>query len=354
MKKILITTGGTGGHVKPAEIISEHLRDNCEIYFSTDKRGLKYLTSNKNKTILIDTPKINLSFILPFKLIKLFYLIFQTIIFLKKENIDKVVSVGGYMSVPVIIGAKILGKEIILIEPNQVLGRGNRFFLNFSKKIICYSNNLINFPKKFINKVEIIKPLVFKNFYEIEKTDNINEKFCFLIFGGSQGANIFDDLIKEVIVDLTKKNPLKVIQQTSTENMKYLKEFYNLNNIENEIFNFEKNFINLINKSDLCITRAGATSLAEISIMNKPFIAIPLPTAKDDHQMENAKFYEKNECCWILDQTTLTKEKLLNILLNILNNNSDFINKKENLKKLNYQNTWNDVNQKIKKVINEN
>ncbi len=354
MKKILITTGGTGGHVKPAEIISEHLRDNCEIYFSTDKRGLKYLTSNKNKTILIDTPKINLSFILPFKLIKLFYLIFQTIIFLKKENIDKVVSVGGYMSVPVIIGAKILGKEIILIEPNQVLGRGNRFFLNFSKKIICYSNNLINFPKKFINKVEIIKPLVFKNFYEIEKTDNINEKFCFLIFGGSQGANIFDDLIKEVIVDLTKKNPLKVIQQTSTDNMKYLKEFYNLNNIENEIFNFEKNFINLINKSDLCITRAGATSLAEISIMNKPFIAIPLPTAKDDHQMENAKFYEKNECCWILDQTTLTKEKLLNILLNILNNNSDFINKKENLKKLNYQNTWNDVNQKIKKVINEN
>ena len=209
MKKILITTGGTGGHVKPAEIISEHLRDNCEIYFSTDKRGLKYLTSNKNKTILIDTPKINLSFILPFKLIKLFYLIFQTIIFLKKENIDKVVSVGGYMSVPVIIGAKILGKEIILIEPNQVLGRGNRFFLNFSKKIICYSNNLINFPKKFINKVEIIKPLVFKNFYEIEKTDNINEKFCFLIFGGSQGANIFDDLINEVIVDLTKKKSVK-------------------------------------------------------------------------------------------------------------------------------------------------
>ena len=88
--------------------------------------------------------------------------------------------------------------------------------------------------------------------------------------------------------------------------------------------------------------------------MNKPFVAIPLPAAKDDHQMENAKFYEKKGCCWILDQTTLNKEKLLNALLNILNNNSDFINKKANLKKLNYQNSWNDVNQKIKNIINEN
>ena len=156
------------------------------------------------------------------------------------------------------------------------------------------------------------------------------------------------------MIDLSKKHPLKVIQQTSIENMQSLKEFYNSNNIENEVFNFEKNFINLINKSDLCITRAGATSLAEISTMNKPFVAIPLPAAKDDHQMENAKFYEKKGCCWILDQTTLNKEKLLNALLNILNNNSDFINKKANLKKLNYQNSWNDVNQKIKNIINEN
>ena len=59
-------------------------------------------------------------------------------------------------------------------------------------------------------------------------------------------------------------------------------------------------------------------------------------------------------CCWILDQTVLNKEKLLKALLNILNNNSDFENKKINLKKLNYKNSWNDVNQKLKKIINEN
>ena len=138
MKKILITTGGTGGHVIPAKIIEEHLKNDFKIFYSTDARGLKYLSSEVNKTIIIDTPKINLSFYLPFKLIKLIYLIFQVILFLKKEKIDKVISIGGYMSIPVIIGAKILGLTIILIEPNLVLGRGNKFFLNFSKKIFCY------------------------------------------------------------------------------------------------------------------------------------------------------------------------------------------------------------------------
>ncbi len=354
MDRILITTGGTGGHVIPAEIINEHLKDSYEIYYSTDKRGIKYLKSSKNKTVIIDTPKLDINFFLPFKLIKLFYLILRSIYYLKKKRINKLISIGGYMSIPVIIAAKILKIKIYLLEPNLTLGRSNRFFLNFSKKIICYSYNLTNFPNRFVNKIKHISPLVFKAFYEINKNENTNKNFCFLISGGSQGAIIFDNIIKEAMVDLAKKYPLKVIQQTSIENIQNLKDFYDSNNIENEIFNFEKNFINLINKSNLCITRAGATSLAEISIMNKPFVTIPLPSAKDNHQMENAKYYEKLGCCWILDQKTLSKEKLINTLLNILNDNSDFINKKANLKKLNYQNSWNDVNQKLKEIINEN
>ena len=60
------------------------------------------------------------------------FLNFQSILFLKKEKIEKVISIGGYMSIPIIIGAKILGLTILLLEPNLVLGRGNRFFLNFT------------------------------------------------------------------------------------------------------------------------------------------------------------------------------------------------------------------------------
>jgi UDP-N-acetylglucosamine--N-acetylmuramyl-(pentapeptide) pyrophosphoryl-undecaprenol N-acetylglucosamine transferase len=354
VKKILITTGGTGGHVIPAKVIEEHLRNNFEIYYSTDERGLKYLSADINKTIIIDTPKFDLNLYLPFRLIKLIYLIFKVILILKKKKIEKVISIGGYMSIPVIIGAKILGLTILLLEPNFVLGRGNRFFLNFSKKIFCYSNKLSNFPKKNLHKIELIKPLVFKAFYELEKSKDINNKFCFLISGGSQGAKIFDEIIKEVMIDISKIFSIKVIQQTSQDNIESLKRFYDSQNIENKIFNFEEKFINLIKMSDLCITRAGATSLAEISILNKPFIAIPLPSAKDNHQMKNAQFYEEMGCCWVLDQRTLNKEKLLNIISSILKEKSDLIAKKLNLEKLNYKNSWNDVNQKLQKIINEN
>ena len=200
----------------------------------------------------------------------------------------------------------------------------------------------------------MIKPLVSKAFYELEKTKDINNKFCFLISGGSQGAKIFDDLIKDIMIDISKTFSIKVIQQTSIENIEKLKKFYDSKKIENKIFNFEENFINLINMSDLCITRAGATSLAEISILNKPFIAIPLPSAKDNHQMKNAQFYEEMGCCWVLDQRNLKKEKLSNILINILKDKSNLIDKKSNLEKLNFENSWNDVNQKLQKIINEN
>ena len=354
MKKILITTGGTGGHVIPAKIFGEHLRDNFEIFYSTDIRGLKYLSSEIENIIIFDTPKLNFNIYYPLKIIKIIFLILKAIFILKKKGIEKVISIGGYMSIPVIIGAKILGITILLLEPNLVLGRGNRFFLNFSKKIFCYSNQLSNFPKKNSHKIELIKPLVSKDFYEIKKNNDLNKKFCFLISGGSQGAQIFDELLIEVMIEISKSFSIKVIQQTSEQNIKILKNLYESKNIENKIFSFEEKFIDLINISDLCITRAGATSLAEISILNKPFIAIPLPSSKDDHQMKNAQFYEQMGCCWILDQKKLNKEKLLNIILNILKDKSDLIIKKTNLEKLNFKNSWNDENKKIKKIVNEN
>ncbi len=354
MQKILITTGGTGGHVIPAKIIKEHLSTDYNIYYSTDERGLKYLSTDIDKVFMINSPKLNFSFDLPYKLLKLLYLIFKSTIYLKNKKINKVISIGGYMSLPIILSARILKLSIFLVEPNFVLGRANNFFLNFAKKIFCYSNELLNFPKKYIHKIETIKPLVFKEFYNVQKNNNINDKFCFLIFGGSQGAKIFDDIIKETIFSISKSFSIKVVQQTSKENIQNLKKFYDSKNIENIIFNYQENFIDLLNISDLCITRAGATSLAEVSFLNKPFIAIPLPTSKDDHQMKNAEYYEKKGCCWIIDQKKLNQEMLVNIIRLILNDKSYLIDKKTNLQKLNYENSWKYINQKLKQIINEN
>ena len=90
-----------------------------------------------------------------------------------------------------------------------------------------------------------------------------------------------------------------------------------------------------------------------MSVVNTPFIAVPLPTSKDNHQLENANFYKNNDCCWLIEQS-LFEGKIEELLKDIIYNKSDYLNKKENLKKLNYQNTWINVNEKILRVINEN
>ena len=352
INKILISTGGSGGHVIPAIILYEHLSKTNQLFISTDKRGSKFLDKNTHKIETINTPKLNNIFLLPLNLFMILSLTIKSFFLLKNKKIDIIFSTGGYMSLPLILAAKILNLKIYLLEPNLVLGRANRFFLKSCEKILCYTNQIKNFPKDFTNKIVTINPLVRKNFYETINNDS-TRKFNILVIGGSQGADIFDKGLKQKIVNLSKDFSIKIIQQTNEKNVSNLSNYYSENNVENIIFDFEKNLINKIWEADLCITRAGASSLAELSILQTPFIAIPLPTSKDNHQFENANFYKKKECCWIIEQTFFDKE-IEQVLRNIIQNKTDLMKKKENLKKLNYQNTWINVNQKLLNIINEN
>ena len=352
-KNFLITTGGSGGHVVPATILYEHLSKEANIIISTDKRGLKYLNKDIYKFKIINTPKLNNIFFLPFNLVVILFMTFKSFFLLKRKKIEKIFSTGGYMSLPVILAARLLKLKIYLIEPNLVLGRANKYFLNSCKKIFCYTTEVKNFPENFKNKMISINPLVRKNVYELKSSHEMKNKFTLLIVGGSQGANIFDMNLKSSIVNISKKYPIKIIQQTNEKNINYLSDFYSKNNVENKIFSFNKNLSNNIKEADLCITRAGASTLAELSVINIPFIAVPLPTSKDNHQFENANFYKNNDCCWIIEQNSF-EEKIEDLLKDIFNNKSNYLKKKENLKKLNYQNTWINVNQKILKSINEN
>jgi len=352
-KNFLITTGGSGGHVLPAKIIFEHLSKDTNVFISTDRRGIKYLEKDIYQFEIIDTPKLNNLFLLPINFVKILFLTLKSFLLLKKKKINQIFSTGGYMSLPIILAARLLKLNIYLLEPNQVLGRANKYFLRFCKKIFCYSKKIKNFPDSLRNKIVTINPLIKENIYNLKKSEKIKNKFTILIVGGSQGASIFDGGLKKNIVNISKKFPIKIIQQTAEKNIDSLNDFYSKNHIESKIFSFDKNFIQNIQEADLCITRAGASTLAELSVMNIPFIAVPLPTSKDNHQMENANFYKENNSCWIIEQINF-EEKIEEFLKDVLNNKSDYLSKKVNLKKLNYQNTWINVNQKILRIINEN
>ena len=352
-KNFLITTGGSGGHVIPAIILYKHLSKEANVFISSDKRGLRYLDQDIYQLKIINTPKLSNIFFLPINFFVILFLTLKSIFLLKSRKIEKVISTGGYMSLPIVLASKIMKLDIYLIEPNHVLGRANKFFLNFCKKIFCYSNQIKNFPKKFKEKIIMINPLVKEEVYNLNSQVKTKVKFNLLIVGGSQGADIFDYNLKNSIVNISKKIPIRVNQQTSKKNISYLKEFYSKNDIENWIFSFEKNFIEIVHKADLCITRAGASTLAELSVLNIPFVAVPLPTSKDNHQYENANFYRNKDCCWLIEQKNFD-ETIEEVLKNIFDDKSNYLQKKENLKKLNYQNTWINNHQKILRSINEN
>ena len=352
--KILISTGGSGGHVLPAITIYDHLKSNYETLISTDLRGLKYLDKENYNHIIVNTPKLNNLLLFPFSFLKVFILTLKSLIILKRENISILISTGGYMSLPLCLAAKILSIKIYLIEPNRVLGRANKFFLNFAEKLICYSKDLINLPKKFEQKQSVIMPLIRKKYYENFSFYKEDKIFTIMIIGGSQGAKIFDTLINEILVNISKLCSLRVIHQTSKNNTDFLKKFYTEKEITNKVFTFDKNLNELLNQSDFCITRGGASSLAELSILNIPFVTIPLPSSKDNHQYENARYYKDRDCCWIIDQNNFNKQKFEELLIKISLKKDEYLTKKNNLKKLNYQNTWNNVNQNLLKIFNEN
>ena len=258
------------------------------------------------------------------------------------------------MSLPLCLASKFLNIKIFLFEPNMVLGRSNKFFIKSCEKIFCYSDKIKNFPDKYTNKITVIPALLRKKFYDVKKADCIDKNINLLIIGGSQGAKVFDTLIKTSIIELSKKFNLKIYQQTNLVNFENLEKFYKDNNIEYELFDFNEDISNLMSKSNICITRAGASTLAELVFLNLPFVAIPLPTSKDNHQYENAFFYNEIGCNWILNQNKINDETVANKLVNIIDNKEKYLVKKMNMKNFSYQNTWNNINQKIISVINEN
>tara|TARA_B100001250_G_scaffold386050_1_gene382246 strand:- start:152 stop:1228 length:1077 start_codon:yes stop_codon:yes gene_type:complete len=358
MKKILIVTGGSGGHVMPALSIFDHLKNNFDTSLVTDKRGAKFINKSSYHYNLIDVPNLfSKIYLFPLNFIRFVISIFRSYFFLKKKNIDFLISTGGYMSLPLCIASKLLNIKIFLFEPNSVLGKSNKFILSISKKIICYDENIKLFPKKYLNKIYLMNPILRNEIYFSKK----NKKKDFgiikkiLIIGGSQGARYFDEEITEAILKLSKLINIEICQQVFNIEEKYLiEQKYIKAGIKHKLFDFDDQLFNKISDYDLAISRSGASAIAELAFLNIPFVAIPFPFAKDDHQYFNAKFYESINSCWLIRQDSLNINNFVDLIFNLFTEKKDYFNKKDNLEKIYDENTWNNVNKKLLDLINEN
>ena len=113
-------------------------------------------------------------------------------------------------------------------------------------------------------------------------------------------------------------------------------------------------FIYKKNNFDIAITRAGASSLAELAYLNIPFISIPFPYATDNHQFLNAKRYYDGNCCWILEEKNFNSGDIYKIIDEIMFNKKDYFEKKNNLKTYSENVSWKNINEIIIKSLNEN
>lgn len=356
MKRILISTGGSGGHVVPAINLYYHLRNEFDVILYSDVRGAKYIPKEVKKKIF-DVKQISeKKYLLPLKIIFLCYSFFKSLIHFSRNRFDIIISTGGYMSLPLVLAAKIFSIKIFLYEPNSIIGRSNKFLLSFSSKIICYDKHLKGLSKNYFNKIVKISPILNKCFYSMNNSyQNQNDVIKILILGGSQASLFFSKNLKSEIIDLASKYQIEITQQLSNgfDVNKYKKE-YDKNNIKNNLFFFIENFLCKNRNFDIAITRSGASSLAELSHLNIPFIAIPYPHAKDNHQFLNAKSYYDQNCCWILEEKNFNSGDVSKIINQIMVNKNDYLEKKNNLKELNKNQTWENVNKDLKKILNDN
>ena len=357
-KKIIFSGGGTGGHILPAINLMKHFSEKgYKVLLVTDVRGQNFIKNNmefKSHVLKTGTPTNKNLLKKFFSFFLIFYSIVKSILILKKEKPNLIFGLGGYVSFPISFASRFFNFPLVIYENNMILGRSNKYLSSFSKKILLAKKIIENFPEKYKHKTYEVGSILNKSIINSSsyKINNDKKKFSILVLGGSQGAEIFGKIIPKVIKMIKDKGyEIEINQQCTVGQKNSLIDFYKKNNIKNYIFEFDKNILKLILTSSIAITRCGASTTAELAYTFTPFIAVPLPNSIDNHQYLNAKYYENNGCCWVLEQRNFNTENLFDLIMETIKNESKLNNIRENMKKKWSKNVYSNIENEIKEFL---
>ena len=307
-KNIFLVAGGTGGHLFPAVAVAQ--RDKTKNFiFVVDTRVEKILKKYKVKNFVVSSSKFNKNiFRLILAVFKILYGTFQSVLLIKKYKPKLVVGFGGYTSIPTILAAKIFNIQTLIHEQNAIMGKTNRLLSKISNKTAISFNST-----KYAKKDAIFTGVPIRVF---KKKKIKKDKKRVLVLGGSQGAKIFSQIIPKVLIGIKQEylKNLMIVQQTRKEDKTILESTYNKLNVKCTVKEFFDDVQNEIYNSDIVIARCGASTLAEIEYCKKFSLLFPLPTAMDDHQLENAKQFKKKNDCQIYNQNNIPYSKLRELL----------------------------------------
>lgn len=325
--RVLMTCGGTGGHINPAIAIANTIKKNipeAEILFVGTKRG--------KESILVPRAGYELKFVesqgirrslSPANIKALFRALISPLEakkVIREFAPDVVIGTGGYACWPVLKGASMLGIPCVVHESNAIPGMAVKRLQKSVDKILLNFEKSKEYMSKKANTVRVGNPIS-DGFSSMEKNaarkkhDIPEDALCVLSYGGSGGAEFLNAIALDVMKEyVTSRKEIVFIQATGSRNYAEIKARFDELGLEQcpniRLFEYIYDMPEYMAAADVVICRAGAMTVSELSIMGKASIMIPSPNVVDNHQYKNAKVLADADATCLLTEHALTATQL--------------------------------------------
>jgi UDP-N-acetylglucosamine--N-acetylmuramyl-(pentapeptide) pyrophosphoryl-undecaprenol N-acetylglucosamine transferase len=325
---VMLAAGGTGGHLFPAFALAQELgRRGIAVDLVTDMRGDRYGTSFPARAVY-RVPSATLAGRSILGAGQAAWILARGVAaslkLLGEVKPGAVIGFGGYPAFPPLVAARLRRIPTALHEQNAVLGRANRVL---AKSVTAVAASFES--TKLLRGRALARSRVTGNPVRDQVVDwatqsyqppRPNGPFSLLVFGGSQGARFFADALPPALALLPEgiRAGLFVVQQCREEDLERVEEAYEAAGVRAHLASFFSNLPEEMAKAHLVIGRSGASTVAELAVMGRPAILVPLPHALDNDQLQNARRLADAGGAWCIEQKELTPEALAKAIARLL------------------------------------
>lgn len=365
--KIIVSGGGTGGHIYPAIALIRHLLkkdESIECLFVGTENGLEAEIVPKQgiplKTVKISGFKRKVSLENVRTIFRFFNAVRKSKKYIKEFQPDIVIGTGGYVCGPVVYAAAKKKIPTIIHEQNSVPGLTNKFLAKYVTKVaISFPDSAKYFPTDKVvmtgnpRASEVVQGEYSKEKASLKELGLDPGKKTVLVVGGSRGAKPINDAMMST-VDQWKDKGYQCLYVTGEAHYQKIKEQFDqqVNEVKNLVFvPYIHDMPAILNEVDLLVARAGATTLAEITALGLPSILIPSPYVTNNHQEKNARSLEKESAAKVILEKESTPEKLMKEIDHVLNHKQTWMAMKEGALRLGKPHASEDFEKLIKNVI---
>lgn len=328
MGSIMLAAGGTGGHVFPAQALAAELdRRGRAVDIVTDRRGDDFNNRFPGQTvhrIASATPSGRAGLGKVMALARIVLGIIQARRLIRRVDPAAVVGFGGYPSLPTMLAAISLSVPRAVHEQNAVLGRVNRLIARWVDAVATSFPVTKGLPRSRQQPILVtgnpIRDDVLALAEQPYRPPAPDEPFQLLVFGGSQGARRFSEIIPQALLALApdQRRRLRVVQQCRVEDLEAVRQIYAEAGIEAETAAFFTDLPARLTAAHLVIARSGAGTVSELAAAGRPSVLVPYVYATDDHQTINAEFLSSAGGAWLLPEADLTPSVLASHLVKLV------------------------------------